>query len=1532
MQLFYFTFSEIYVLLHHRFFKNGYWNNTIIFEKQDNSSNENILNIDFKNKENYKIFHLIIKYKPNLKKFEFFVYNSGIIRLILQDNKKYISNKINGIEYKIDIQNSKIIKEENNKIFELEWSLEIYYHWDEVKQNRKPNSQHQQQLKQQQQPQSQQQKKAVVKAKAPEKSRELPIAEATFKNSYNFLPIFINYYQDKISIEEVIIRENKIENKYKAITIKDKSGKIIFQIIFDNGIIKFKDIKIRDYFYSINKLNKSEKYEISISTTDKTYKIIFKFVKENNRSIPVIVKYVSEINNKGTKPKKFKLSYDKSSWIWIEDIEQNFNHTLPPFASVISSEQKNNKNTEQKIILGKITSEQLENLKKSLEIMENIKKKYFGRGYFTGTMAIFSYSINTTTENTSSVINSLNFLDNTGKIILSIKIRDFRLFFTSETRSDIPRINKKNRKFESFAINTETFDLYKIKLKNVFILKKEGDNMFQWNKKESIKIDKPNKTEIFLSLLKTLKKKFNGNLQKNNSDNTYFISCHSHIPLKLQISEINIIAFANIYDLKSEYIFEKTLNQEFIFKIKNNQRTAYNTLIIRENGEVDLIGIARNPKLHLNVNDINCGWTPENIPQLSVKKEKQQEEEEFPIWNNVRHINSAKNFSAYGINISNKLLIPEFTSQDQNNKINNQNAAHLIGSLLNNSNSNIENNRKQLNFLNRCGFISNIKAFENFSIIFIEDENKIIYDDISQKITLTSKNNNSFQSEKCTIENMQGYLWYDIDDCEKIYFIVNHNDVYCYQMGNWDKITEYPQKLKDFIKKDSRPNVNNNSKKKFKEVLEDLLKKSKKNNNNTLQLVPINPNFLQSIKYISNNLPKPSNNQNQPPLNITAQLSPNLFIIPYRNTSIVVAKQSYKLFPFPLEYHEGAYFCEFGGLTLKIQIEDGNIVFELKNRDGSNVPINPELIGYNNNKEAVEISNIPNSSQIFQSAPKIDLTNKLQKISSPQKTQSRSILPSIQNKLKTMQSQIPPVNSQLSLKNTKLIAKIGKNIMIIRLLNKYYVVFIYNGQQYEHELIETNKLLYCKNFSIQIQGEEKSFNFVYNLSTKEYKIEPIVQKRIGYNVKNISEEIAPNRSVNSQKNEQKLQLEPQNATNTHTNITNIRKSVKPFVNTILKGVGSKLEEKLMQQQQQKTIISLNTNIKSRINKIFKNDAHKISQNINHYKEYKKKIKELFDRLSENKKEEYRKKIINFEKEILNRIIKDKQNSELQEFIQKEHEEIHNKCFKINKNNIPEIIVDHNLSINFISGQYWLFTTNFGGQLYSGEFTKNGSILSIIIDGKNVDYELYRCKEEGYNPFKKFYKNSQYQKQRLNHLSSMRNGNLKEQKQLPTNANKTYDDFIKLESEINKLKNNSINSINKFEEKIISSYSDALSHNPTKNKELENAYKIIINKYDKLKLDKLYNKLKLKEVSFNLNKNNNKKLLIELQKQYNLLSNNEQKDKYYKEIKAFINRIKESHNDNISRVKTNLDIIKQKDSSLFKKAFKFFNPKRYSQLP
>ncbi len=791
-----------------------------------------------------------------------------------------------------------------------------------------------------------------------------------------------------------------------TIKIDENGVSAITNIDGTNNTFKFIKNDQNNYNFQIVQSKPSEYSQLIITKDGKIYLV---GNKQNTNGKVKTLELIASAETCGWAPPK---NYRNSSASKAPEIHRELSKL-----SSLQLEQKNiyNKNTE-KINLGKIIPEQLENLKKSLKIIENIKEKYFGKGDFDGTMAMFFYTINERIENTSPVINSLEFLDNTGKIILSIEIRDFRLFFTSETIIAILEINEnnrilklKNREFERFAIDTQTFDLYKIHKENIFILKKEGENIFK--------------------------------------------------------------------------------------------------------------------------------WTPENIPKLS---ENEWNEPVAP---------ASKNFHSFHKNLKkeNEPWSPFSGRQIVNNKV-----------------------------ISRLGSAS------------------------SPLIPISRKN---------------------------------------------PRESEYPLKLIDFIKQESRPNVNNNSKKKFAKVLVELLKKSKKNNNNTLQLVPINPDLLQSVKYLLSNLSKFSKKLNQPPLNITAQISSNLFLIPYGETSIVVAKKSNQLIPFPLLYRDGFYYCKLRNLTLKITYDGSNYVFELKNKDGSNVSIYPKLIGYNSESKKSELlrpiniqqesqnnnilekskeiikkikekyfhtSNTNNNRLEFRNnegiiilsiqidensilnitsgqisgklirsnnqnsvlykfkndqrlrftintqnfeiykidldnhiykliqyqnsifdwmllkdnnqekskinvqtisknnsqqhplihQPQIELTKILQKISSSKQTQSRSIIPSLQNQLRTMQSQIPSVNPKSSLQNTELIAKISKNILVIRQLNRYYVVFIYNGQHYQHELIINDNLLYCKKCSIQIQGEEKSFNFAYNLSTKEHKIVPIVQKRISNSRRN----------------------------------------------------------------------------------------------------------------------------------------------------------------------------------------------------------------------------------------------------------------------------------------------------------------------------------------------------------------------------------------------------------------------------------------------
>ena len=149
IQLFYFKFTDIYDLLYKRFVTNGNWNNKIIFTDEKNSGNVNRLFVVFKNKEGSTILEFYIKYNPNSKKYDdFFVYNSIRYNFNIQNNE-YVSEELRGIKYTINTQNKKIIKQENNQIFELKWSQANNYLWDIINEN---NSQLQQQQQQQQQP------------------------------------------------------------------------------------------------------------------------------------------------------------------------------------------------------------------------------------------------------------------------------------------------------------------------------------------------------------------------------------------------------------------------------------------------------------------------------------------------------------------------------------------------------------------------------------------------------------------------------------------------------------------------------------------------------------------------------------------------------------------------------------------------------------------------------------------------------------------------------------------------------------------------------------------------------------------------------------------------------------------------------------------------------------------------------------------------------------------------------------------------------------------------------------------------------------------------------------------------------------------------------------------------------------------------------------------------------------------------------------------------------------------------------------
>jgi hypothetical protein len=766
----------------------------------------------------------------------------------------------------------------------------------------------------------------------------------------------------------------------------------------------------------------------------------------------------------------------------------------------------------------------------------------------------------------------------------------------------------------------------------------------------------------------------------------------------------------------------------------------------------------------------------------------------------------------------------------------------------NKTSSKIENVTNQLKFLDKCGFVGNVKIFTDFSLTFVESNNTIIYsdDDTKQQITLTPKDNNTFLSEKCTINNTQGYLWYDTDYCEKIYFIVNNDNVYCYQMGNWEKITEYPQKLIDFIKKDSRPNINQNSKKKFAQVLVELLKKSKKNNNNKLSIIPktqssvLTPDLLQSVKDLLSNLPNLSKNQNQPPLNITAQISPNLFLIPYGETSIVVDKRSDQLIPFPLLYRDGFYYCKLWNLTLKITYDGSNYVFELKNEDGSNVPINPKLIGYNQEK-AVEINNIPNSIQISSSEPKIMLTNTLQKISPPNPTQRQSIVPNLQKQLKNIRSQIP-VNPQSSLQNTELIAKISENIIIIRRLNRYYVIFEHNGRHYEHELTKENNLLYCNNCSIQIQGKEQLFNFSYNLDTKEPKFEPIIQKRIKNNrvkeVKKFTEKLVELQNKPVQKGNKSLQL-----------ILYLKQQPFQFkineelVESILKqnrnyGVLQDFPETSIQIAKNVFIVPFpahQTNylvVPKNTEEIqifpFKKDANTgevyCEYNFNGdiytiiYRGKNKNRVILFDAKNKNgrnitmnrKRTGYNIAEPNIQPQIKNTGI-NLSNIKPIKYLNCE------EYFRDNKIQITDnLYIEQNDDKYFLRGQI-LSSIGARAITLNEPMQKNDNILSTFLNGKQIKYDINRCKESGYNPFNK---NNQVN----NNLSYFQELLNKETNILDTiNKNKSNGDILvkfinKLDQSYSKLKDNNKKKYEelyvKFKNKMISILQIKTNDHPT----------------------------------------------------------------------------------------------------------------------
>ena len=576
--------------------------------------------------------------------------------------------------------------------------------------------------------------------------------------------------------------------------------------------------------------------------------------------------------------------------------------------------------------------------------------------------------------------------------------------------------------------------------------------------------------------------------------------------------------------------------------------------------------------------------------------------------------------------------------------------------------------------------------------------------------------------------------------------------------------------------KRSQPNVSSNNQKLFTKILLGFLQQKSKNK---LSLIPktqstdLNPNLLQSVIDLLSNLPKLSKKLNQLPLNITAQILPDLFIIPYGETSIVVAKQSNQLIPFPLLYRDGFYYCKLWNLTLKITYDGSNYVFELKNEDGSNVPINPKLIGYNselkkskftsnrkfiseknNKEEAVEISkNILSSSQISQSAPKIELINTLQRISSQQKTQSRSIMPSLQKQLKNIRSQIPE-NPQASLQNTELIAKINDKIMITRQLNRYYVIFEHNGRHYEHELTKENNLLYCKNCSIQIQGKEQLFNFSYDMDKKEHKFEHIIQKRISNNRVNevieFTEKLVELQNEPVQKGNKSLQLilyskqQPFQFKINERLVESILSQNKDY------GVLQDFPETSLQIAKNIFIVPFpphetnylvvpQTNEETQIFPFQKDpNTGEIYCEFTFGDEiytiiYRGKNNNgiiLFD--AKNRNGKYitmnRKRIgYNVDKPNNSKIIL----SNIKPIKHLNWED----CWKDNKIQITDnLYIEQNDDKYFLRGQI-LSSTGARAITLNEPMQKNGNILSTFLNGKQIKYDIDRCTEPNYNPFK-----------------------------------------------------------------------------------------------------------------------------------------------------------------------------------------------------
>ena len=419
---------------------------------------------------------------------------------------------------------------------------------------------------------------------------------------------------------------------------------------------------------------------------------------------------------------------------------------------------------------------------------------------------------------------------------------------------------------------------------------------------------------------------------------------------------------------------------------------------------------------------------------------------------------------------------------------------------------------------------------------------------------------------------------------------------------------------------------------------------SKKNT----KLPEINKESIKKLLEALSQLSKQSQTHNIPP--ILEKLSDDVAIVPYGdNNYVIIEDDTGELMPYILKIdpnsREKYSEIEINGKKYKVIIkgkdDKNNLIFEIKNKNGRNLNTTSKSVRMINNAEEIP----KNMNQLSQEFP------------------------------------------QASLQNAKIISKISEQIIIIRRLNKYYVVFLQNGHQYEYELTKDNNILHCNNCSIQIKNKQQSFNFSYNFDTKEYKFEPIVQKRIENNrVKKQQPQI-----INSMSEQQLInnavEVQPQNPSN--------------------RGSSAKTNSKLPTVRYMESLPPNNRGSQNRRN-IYINNSQKFRNNaveVNNSKEATYLTSIPVNQLNWGQ----------------------------------------NNCFVDNKLYITaELFIEHNISNNtyFLRGEI----PNLSGsssQQYNEQMIRNENKLSVFFGGKQIVYDLDKCKTPEYNPFVK--KNSKNNK-------------------------------------------------------------------------------------------------------------------------------------------------------------------------------------------